>query len=115
MVAGVIENRLRRGMPLQIDATVNYGMQEWRPLKVSEYRSVRSPYNTYLIPGLPPGPICSPTAKSIAAALQPARHDFLYYVAMPDGKSVFSRTYPEHLANVARRRAAIREIEAKSR
>ncbi|MFZ4506954.1 MAG: endolytic transglycosylase MltG [Fimbriimonas sp.] len=106
-VAGVIENRLKKKMRLQIDATINYALQKWRPLAVSEYSSVVSPYNTYRIDGLPPGPICSPSLKSIQGALSPAKHDYLYYVAMPEGYHLFAATYPEHLKNVARRRAAM--------
>ena len=64
MIAGVIENRLLRGMRLQIDATINYGMQEWRVLTYADYTKIKSPYNTYLSKGLPPGPICSPTISS---------------------------------------------------
>lgn len=115
IVAGVIENRLRLGMPLQIDATVNYAMQEWRELSRADLRRVASPYNTYLNRGLPPGPICSPSVKSIQAALRPARHDYLYYVALPTGEHLFSRTYAEHNQNIAKRRAALRAREAAGR
>ncbi|MCX7801177.1 MAG: endolytic transglycosylase MltG [Fimbriimonadales bacterium] len=108
-IAGVIENRLRRGMPLQVDATVNYALQEWRPLAVSEYRSVRHPYNTYLDKGLPPGPIGNPSLASLKAAENPERHEFLFYVAKPSGGTHwFSRSYAEHLRRVAERRAALR-------
>jgi UPF0755 protein len=100
MIAGVIENRLLRGMRLQIDATINYGIQEWRPLVYKDYTNVKSPYNTYLAKGLPPGPICSPTVKSIEAALHPIKHKFVYYITMPDGITRFTATYPEHLVNV---------------
>lgn len=103
LIAGVIENRIRRGMRLQIDATVNYGMQLWRPLFYSDYTKVKSPYNTYLVKGLPPGPICSPTIDSIKAALDPAVHNDLYYISMPDGETLFSPTYEEHLLNIKRR------------
>ncbi|MBS1716947.1 MAG: endolytic transglycosylase MltG [Armatimonadetes bacterium] len=103
-VARVIYNRIAKGMPLQIDATVNYALQEWRPLKQSEYHSVKSPFNTYLHTGLPPGPICSPGLRSIQAALKPAEGDYLYYVAMPDGHQVFTSDYQQHLKNVALRR-----------
>lgn len=112
-VAGVIENRLLIDMPLQIDASINYGLQEWRPLRVSEYRSVDSPYNLYRHKGLPPTPICSPSAKSIDAALHPADHGYLYYVAMPDGKSVFASEYAEHLKNVKKRREAIKALKGR--
>lgn len=110
-IAGVIENRLRIRMRLQIDATVNYGMQEWRPLTYRDYREVDSPFNTYRVNGLPPGPICSPTVASIRGALEPETHDYLFYVAMPERHHLFSRTYEEHLRNVQRRRAAIRALE----
>jgi UPF0755 protein len=111
IVAGVIENRIREGMPFQIDASINYGLQEWRPLKVSEYSSVDSPYNLYRHKGLPPTPICSPSAVSVDAAIHPGNHEFLYYVAMPGGVSVFAETYKEHLKNVAKRRAAIKALQ----
>ncbi len=107
IVAGVIENRLKKGMRLQIDAAINYGIQKWRPLTFADYKNVDSPYNLYRVNGLPPGPICSPSIKSIKAALNPAKHNFIYYVALPSGRSLFSATYPEHLRNIAKRRAAI--------
>jgi len=100
VVAGVIENRLAKGMPLELDATVCYARQKWGALTRREIRTTRSPYNTYLNKGLPPGPICSPSVKSILAAMHPAKHDFLYYVAMPDGHSVFAKTEAEHEHNV---------------
>jgi UPF0755 protein len=107
IVAGVIENRLAKGMMLQIDAAINYGLQKWRPLTYADYREVDSPYNLYRNKGLPPGPICSPSIKSIQAALKPAKHNYLYYVALPSGRSLFAATYDEHLRNVAKRRAAV--------
>jgi UPF0755 protein len=107
IVAGVIENRLAKGMLLQIDAAINYGLQKWRPLTYADYRGVDSPYNLYRHKGLPPGPICSPSLKSIKAALNPAKHNYFYYVALPSGRSLFAATYDQHLANVAKRRAAV--------
>lgn len=107
IVAGVIENRLAIGMPLQIDAAINYGIQKWRPLTYADYRNVDSPFNLYRHKGLPPGPICSPTVKSVKAALNPAKHKYVYYVALPSGRSLFAETYSEHLTNVARRRRAV--------
>jgi len=109
MIAGVVENRLKRGMRLQIDATILYGMQEWRRLTYADYRNQKHPYNTYLIDGLPPGPICSPSVASIKAVMKPAKHDYLYYVALPDGTSIFGRTYEEHKANIRKRRRALAE------
>ncbi|RYG45415.1 endolytic transglycosylase MltG [bacterium] len=111
MVAGVVENRLKKGMRLQIDAAINYGLQKWRPLTYNDYKNVDSPYNLYRVSGLPPTPICSPTVESIEAAIRPAKHDKLYYVALPDKTSLFSATYEEHLKNVAKRRAAIKALE----
>jgi UPF0755 protein len=106
VIAGVIENRIKKGMRLQIDATVLYGLGEWRRLTYADYHNTNSPYNTYKIPGLPPGPICSPTVKSVRAAMNPATHEYLYYVAMPEGYHLFARTYDEHLANIKTARAA---------
>lgn len=111
LVAGVIENRLRIGMRLQIDATVLYALDEWKNLSRKEIQDTDSPYNTYRYGGLPPGPICSPTVKSIDAALKPAEHNYLYYVALPDGSHLFSATYDEHLANIATRKRALAAAE----
>lgn len=108
LIAGVIYNRLHKGMPLQIDASLLYGIQKWRKLTYADYREIDSPYNLYTHKGLPPGPICSPSERSIDAALTPAKHAYLYYVAMPNGHSLFAKTYPEHLKNIARRKAALK-------
>ncbi|MEO7453248.1 MAG: endolytic transglycosylase MltG [Fimbriimonadales bacterium] len=98
-IAGVIYNRLNKGMALQIDATVIYGLGVRRTLKNVDYQ-LSHPYNTYKIQALPPGPICSPRASSVMAAAKPEVHHFFYYVAMPDGTHKFSKTYDEHLRNV---------------
>ncbi|MER3413263.1 MAG: endolytic transglycosylase MltG [Armatimonadota bacterium] len=98
-IAGVMYNRLERKMRLQVDATVLYALRQRRRLSYRDY-TIQHTYNTYLIPALPPGPICSPGYESIAAAKTPENHDFLYYVAKPDGYHVFSRTYQEHLRKV---------------
>lgn len=111
IVAGVIENRLKQNMRLQLDATVLYGLQEWRRLGAGEVNRVDSPYNTYKINGLPPGPICSPTIKSISAALNPASHNYLFYVRGEGLTHLFSSTYEEHLANI-KKSNAIRAREA---
>lgn len=113
IVAGVIFNRLAKGMRLQIDATINFALQVWRPLTLKDLTDTDSPYNTYRVAGLPPGPICSPSLKSIEAAVHPAKHDYLYYVAMPDGHHLFSKTYEEHLANIAKRKAALAAAKSK--
>ncbi len=97
LIAGVIQNRLDRGMRLQIDATVQYALPEHKPRLTFEDLQVRSPYNTYLYAGLPPGPIAAPGLASLMAALKPAQTDALFYVARGDGTHVFTRTYEEHL------------------
>lgn len=107
-VAGVIENRVKQKMPLQIDATVLYGLQEWRRLTFKDYKETDSPYNTYRIKGLPPGPICSPTLPNVLAALNPDKHPYVYYVALPEGRHLFSSTYAEHLKNIEKRKAALK-------
>jgi UPF0755 protein len=108
IVAGIIENRLAKGMPLEIDATILYAQQDWHEPTHYDIRHTMSPYNTYLNKGLPPGPICSPGLKSIKAALNPAHTNYLYYVGMPDGHSLFAATFPQHQANIAKRRIALR-------
>ena len=109
-IASVYLNRLAIGMKLEADPTVQYAMgyqaatdQWWKtPVFLEEYSSVDSPYNTYLYAGLPPGPIASPGLSSIQAVLQPAQHDYLYFVALPDGsgRHVFAKTFEEHSINV---------------
>lgn len=96
IVSGVIYNRLRRGMRLDIDATVQYAVGDWGELTGADLRS-DSPYNTRRFPGLPPGPICNPGRASLVAAAHPADHDFLYYVARGDGsgKHDFAKTLEE--------------------
>lgn len=99
LIAGVIHNRLRIGMPLQIDATVQYALGEHRPVIYYRDLEVDSPYNTYRINGLPPGPIAAPGAASLMAAVEPETTNYLYYVARPDGSHAFARTLAEHNAN----------------
>lgn len=115
VVAGVIENRLKAGMSLGIDAAVNYAIGEWRPLTKQDLQ-IDSPYNLRRVKGLPPGPICSPSIKSIEAALHPAKHNYLYYAWNGPGTTThtFAATYEEHLKNVARMRKRIAAAEAGS-
>jgi UPF0755 protein len=98
IISGVYHNRLRIGMPLQADPTVQYalGGHRERLLYADIDRVADHPYNTYTQPGLPPGPIASPAERAIDAALAPADVDYLYFVARPDGSHVFSRTLAEH-------------------
>jgi len=97
-IAGVFMNRLRRRLPLQSCATVEYLLPERKGRLSVEDTKLESPYNTYLHPGLPPGPICSPGRRALAAALAPERHDYLFFVARGDGTHIFSRTAAEHAA-----------------
>jgi UPF0755 protein len=99
-IAGVLTNRLDIGMKLQCDATVQYALDEHKPRLTFNDLKVESPYNTYLHKGLPPGPIAAPGLACLEAALHPARTDALFYVARPDGRHVFARTYEEHLAAI---------------
>jgi len=115
-IAGVYYNRLRRGMPLQADPTVQYAISmrtgERKPrLYEKDYR-IESPWNTYRNPGLPPGPVNSPGRESIEAALRPAAVPWYYFVASPNGRHTFTRTYDEHLRAVARARRETRAAEA---
>jgi UPF0755 protein len=105
-IAGVYHNRLRIGMALQADPTVQYALflatGKRKPRLYTRDYQFRSPYNTYLHPGLPPGPVNSPSLRSIEASLHPAKVPYLYFVAGPDGRHVFSRSYDEHLRAIAR-------------
>lgn len=104
LIAAVIYNRLREGIPLGIDATVRFATGNYdQPLTESELAS-DSPYNTRVNAGLPPGPISSPGLASIEAAAQPAKVDYLYYVVEPGtcGEHAFSSTDAEFQADVAR-------------
>jgi len=115
IVASVIYNRLARGMPLQVDATVQYALGETKDRLLDEDLGIDSPYNTYKIPALPPGPIASPSLASILAALEPEETDYLYYVLMRDGSRthLFAKTMEEHQRNIRRseQAAAAREAE----
>ncbi len=109
-VAAVFTNRLRLGMRLQSDPTIVYGVTKGRPLGrgilLSELRKP-TPWNTYLIDGLPPTPIANPGEEALKAVLNPPRSEYVFFVADGTGGHVFARTYQEHLLNVAR----WREIE----
>lgn len=101
LISSVIQNRIKKGMPLQLDASLLYAIDKWRRLTVKDYKTIPGPYNLYRHKGLPPGPICSPSVNSIEAALHPANANYLYYVSLPDGRTLFASTYKEHLRNVA--------------
>ncbi len=103
-VSAVYHNRLKRGMPLQADPTINYAYGRRLRRVWEKNLQIRSPYNTYQHTGLPPGPISQPSDSSLFAALEPAPTGYLYFVAQSDGKHVFSATYADHLAAIRRAR-----------
>ena len=97
LVSAVIRNRLRKGMKLEFDPTVIYALGEKFDGNIRKKDlSFPSPYNTYVVSGLPPGPIAAPGLDSIRAALDPADVNYLYFVSNGDGVHVFSNTYREH-------------------
>ena len=109
-IAGVYLNRLAREMRLEADPTVQYALGRdattgrwWTPLTIDQVQNTDSPYNTYRVGGLPPGPICNPGLASIRAVANPEQTDYLYFVANKragDGSHIFALTFDEHLANV---------------
>jgi len=101
-VSAVYHNRLKRGMALQADPTVIYAHGRRLRRVWEKHLQIRSPYNTYLHPGLPPGPIDQPSDSSLVAALYPAPIGFIYFVAQPDGKHIFSESYADHLKAIKR-------------
>lgn len=108
-IAGVIMNRLEKGMRLQIDATVQYALAAPKRRLLYKDLKVASPYNTYAIDGLPPGPISNPGLEAIKAALNPEDTEAIYYVARPDGSHIFTKTLKEHNAARAEVRRMARE------
>jgi len=114
LIAGIIEERLLRGMLLQIDATVLYAQERMiREIPGARFDSVdreltfadldvNSPYNTYVYGGLPPGPIANPGLASLIAALRPEKSEYLYYLHGADGNIYYGRTLEEHIANKVR-------------
>jgi len=106
LIAAVYLNRLRIGMRLQADPTVLYAMKLVAKRVMYADLRVVSPYNTYRVSGLPPGPIASPGTASITAVIAPATSDALFFVAFPDGHSQFTRTFAQHSAAVRAMRKA---------
>ncbi|HEX9079680.1 MAG TPA: endolytic transglycosylase MltG [Desulfuromonadaceae bacterium] len=101
LIASVFCNRLRLGMPLQSDPTAVYGVRAFGGKVTRADIGRRSPYNTYLVTGLPPGPIGNPGSEALRAALHPASTNYLYFVARQDGTHQFSHTLNEHNRAVA--------------
>lgn len=100
-IASVMLKRLQVGMPLQIDATIQYALGDQKEELTLADTRIDSPYNTYTHKGLPPGPIGSPGMDAIMAVLDAKPGEYLYYVAQPDGHHVFTKTYEEHQAETA--------------
>lgn len=107
IIAGILINRLNAGIALQVDATIQYAKGQnavnkkwWEPVTLEEYRSVISNYNTYLIPGLPPGPISNPGLEALRAAANPTNTDYLFYLHDKDRQIRYAKTLQEHNANI---------------
>ncbi|KKP33262.1 MAG: hypothetical protein A2312_00450 [Candidatus Staskawiczbacteria bacterium RIFOXYB2_FULL_32_9] len=100
IVAGILNNRLESGMPLQVDSTINYITGKNHPGALIIDTKIDSPYNTYKYAGLPLGPISNPGLDSIKAVIYPTESNYFYYLSTKDGKTIFSKTLDEH--NIAR-------------
>lgn len=115
LVASVFANRLAQHMPLMTDPSVIYGLElagEWRGTIYQSDLRRDTPYNTYMHTGLPPGPIANPGLRSLRAAMDPAKTDYLYFVAAgndPQGHSMFSATLEQHARDVAAYRSALKK------
>jgi UPF0755 protein len=102
LMAGVYYNRLRLGMPLEVDATIEYALPQHETVITYSDLKLDSPYNTYLHQGLPPTPIANPGRPSLIAALNPRPSDYLYYVYKGHGHHAFAKTLAEQNANIAK-------------
>ena len=109
LISSVINNRLDIGMKLDIDATLQYvlGYQEnekrwWKSSLTNQDKLINSPYNTYRVAGLPPGPISNPGLLSLEAAINPAKTDFLYYITDSSGTNRYAKTLDEHEENISK-------------
>ncbi len=99
-IAGVYYNRIKKNMRLEADPTVQYSLPEPKKRLTYEDLKVKSPYNTYIIKGLPPAPINNPSLPSIEAAINPGKHNFIFFVATGDGGHTFTENYADHLKAV---------------
>jgi UPF0755 protein len=99
VVAGILKKRLQIGMPLQVDATIQYLKGNWQPI-ILEDRKIKSLYNTYLNEGLPPGPICNPGLASIQAVQNPTQTDYWYYLHDTKGVIHYARSLEEQNLNI---------------
>jgi UPF0755 protein len=97
LVSGILWKRLKVGMPLQVDATINYITDKKTTKILLEDLKIDSPYNTYKYKGLPPAPICNPGLESILAALYPKESEYWYYLSKPDGQTLFFKDYEDFI------------------
>ncbi len=115
-MAGVYINRLKSGWRLQADPTLVFAVGDFEIRRVLDiHKTVESPYNTYLYPGLPPGPICIPSIASIDAVLNYKQHNYYFFCASDDlsGYHLFASSYAEHEANAWRYRKALDQLNIK--
>jgi len=110
IISAIFHRRLKMGMPLQANPTVQYALGTKRRVYNGDL-TVESPYNTYLHKGLPPGPVASPGMKSVFAALYPAETNYLYFVADNEGKHFFSKTLKEHQTAVSRYKVLRKQLD----
>ena len=101
-LAGVYLNRFAIGMPLQADPTLVFASRDWESRDLAKYKTLDSPYNTYIYPGLPPGPISMAAIPTLDAVLNREKHDYIFFCAIGDGSGLhnFAVTYNAHLVNV---------------
>jgi UPF0755 protein len=100
LIASVFHNRLKKGMRLESDPTVIYGITDYDGNITKKHLVTRTPYNTYKIKGLPPGPIANPGKNALEAALYPEKTNFLFFVSKNDNTHYFSTNYDEHVRAV---------------
>ena len=114
IIAAVYYNRLKKRMKLEADPTVQYALPGgWKNVLTYSDLKIKSPYNTYLNHGLPPGPINNPGISSIIAALEPDNNNYLYFVAKGDGSHRFAVTYEEHKKNIEEYKKFLKQQEIK--
>jgi UPF0755 protein len=112
LISAVYHNRLKQGMKLQADPTAVYGTKAWITKVTKDDLKRRSPYNTYLHKGLPPGPIANPGQGAILAALYPENVDYLFFVAQGDGSHYFSKDFGAHEKAINRYRSNRRKVKS---
>ena len=100
IIASVIENRLNKGMKLQMDGTLSYGKYSHKPITSKRIRKDKSYYNTYIHGGIPPAPLCTVSMEAMRAALHPKKTNYLYFMLNKKGRHDFSSSYKQHVKNI---------------